>query len=167
MSWFAVQTMPRAEDKARSHLVRQNYETYLPRLRKKRRHARRVETVLRPLFPGYLFVRFDPERDAWRAINSTVGVTRLVGFGDAPVPVSDRVIEGLRSLEDENGIIVGAGPQLKPGQSVRILDGALADQIGVLLEGSGMERVRLLVRLLGREVKVVMPGDLVEQAETP
>ena len=167
MSWFAVQTIPRAEDKACDHLRQQNYETYLPRLRKRRRHARRVDVVLRPLFPGYLFVRFDPKRDPWRAINSTVGVIRLVGFGDVLVPVPDRVIEALRSLEDEKGIIVGAGPALKPGQSVRILDGALVDQIGVLLEGSGAERVRLLVRLLGREVKVVMPGELVERADAP
>src|SRR5262249_21254883 len=112
MSWFAVQTMPRAEDRARDHLKRQNYETYLPRLRKRRRHARRVDTVLRPLFPGYLFVSFDPSRDPWRAINSTIGVIRLVGFGDVLVPVPDKVIEGLRSLEDDKGIIVGAGPKL-------------------------------------------------------
>lgn len=167
MSWFAVQTMPRAEDRARDHLLRQHYEIYLPRLRKRRRHARRVDIVLRPLFPGYLFVSFDPSRDPWRAINSTVGVIRLVGFGDVLVPVPDRVIEGLHSLEDEKGIIVGAGPALKPGQAVRILDGALADQIGVLLEGTGAERVRLLVRLLGREVKVVMPGESIERAEAP
>jgi transcriptional antiterminator RfaH len=167
MSWFAVQTLPRAEDKAREHLTQQNYEPSLPRLRKRRRHARRVDVVLRPLFPGYLFVHFDPTRDPWRAINSTVGVIRLVGFGDAMVPVPDKVIAALRSLEDEKGIIVGAGPALKPGQSVRILDGALVDQIGVLLEGSGIERVRLLVRLLGREVKVVLPGELVERADAP
>jgi transcriptional antiterminator RfaH len=167
MSWFAVQTITRAEDKARAHLLRQNYETYLPRLRKRRRHARRVDTVLRPLFPGYLFVRFDPSRDRWRSINSTVGVIRLVGFGEVLVPVPDDVIVGLRSLEDDKGVIVGAGPALKPGQSVRILDGALADQVGVLLEGSGADRVRLLVRLLGREVKVVMPAEAVERANAP
>jgi transcriptional antiterminator RfaH len=166
MSWFAVQTIPRSEEKAREHLMRQSYQTYLPRLRKRRRHARKVDVVLRPLFPGYLFVNFDPAREPWRAINSTVGVTRLVGFGDELVPVPDRVIEALRSLEDDKGVIVGAGPQLKPGQAVRILDGALVDQIGVLLEGSGAERVRLLVRLLGRKVKVVMSGELVERAET-
>lgn len=167
MPWFAVQTIPRAEDKACAHLLRQNYETYLPRLRKRRRHARRVDVVLRPLFPGYLFVRFDPANEPWRAINSTVGVIRMVGFGDQFVAVPDNVIAALQSLEDEKGIIVGAGPALKPGQSVRILDGALVDQIGVLLEGSGVERVRLLVKLLGREVKVVMPGELVERADAP
>ena len=49
--WYVVRTQPHAESKASAHLGRQGFETYLPRYLKKRRHARRVETVQAPLFP--------------------------------------------------------------------------------------------------------------------
>ncbi|MGD9769432.1 MAG: transcription termination/antitermination NusG family protein, partial [Pseudolabrys sp.] len=54
--WYAVQSQPNAENKAVAHLARQGFETYLPRYLKRRRHARRVETVAAPLFPRYLLV---------------------------------------------------------------------------------------------------------------
>ncbi|MGH9550353.1 MAG: transcription termination/antitermination NusG family protein, partial [Terriglobales bacterium] len=49
--WYVVQTHPYAETKAAAHLGRQGFETYLPRYVKRRRHARRVNTVAAPLFP--------------------------------------------------------------------------------------------------------------------
>ena len=98
-------TQPRAESKARVHLGRQGFETYLPRYFKKRRHARRVETVQAPLFPSYLFVAIDREKHRWRSINSTVGVSHLVCNGEEPAPVPDYVIDALRDREDETGLI--------------------------------------------------------------
>lgn len=163
MSWFVVQTQPRAESKAAANLDRQGYSVYAPRLRRRRRHARRVETVLVPMFPGYLFVQFDPSRDSWRPINSTLGVVRIVTFGEAPAPVPEGIVNGLRALEDEAGVIRPPPADLIPGQSVRILDGALADQIGTLLAADAGERVRILVRLLGRDLHVVVGTDQIEK----
>ena len=100
-----MRTQPRAESKARAHLGRQGFETYLPRYFKKRRHARRVETVQAPLFPSYLFVAIDREKQRWRSISSTVGVSHLVCNGEEPAPVPDYVIDALRDREDETGLI--------------------------------------------------------------
>ncbi|MBL8807265.1 MAG: hypothetical protein JNN22_10505 [Rhodospirillales bacterium] len=163
MTWFAVQTQPRAEPKARANLERQGYSVYSPLLRRRRRHARRVENVLVPLFPGYLFVALDPHGDAWRPINSTLGVVRLVCFGEMPAPVPTGIIDGLRALEDAHGIIRPPSANAQPGDSVRILEGALADQVGTLLDAGGAERVRLLVRLLGRDVQVTVGPEQFEK----
>jgi transcriptional antiterminator RfaH len=165
MTWFAVQTQPRAEPKARANLERQGYAVYAPRLRRRRRHARRVENVLVPLFPGYVFVDLDPKGGAWRPINSTLGVVRLVCFGETPAPVPRGVIEGLRELEGEDGIVRPPETPLPPGQSVRILDGTLAGQIGILLDASDAERVRLLVRMLGRDVQVAVDPERFEKLD--
>ena len=81
-SWFVVQTQPRAEAKAKRHLINQGFTTYLPVYRRRVRHARRSEIALRPLFPGYLFVRLDPEQQRWRSINGTVGVRQILTDGD-------------------------------------------------------------------------------------
>ena len=76
--WYVVQSHPHAELRAVAHLQRQGFETYLPRYRKRRRHARRIETVEAPLFPRYLFVSIDLATQRWRAIHSTIGVSHLV-----------------------------------------------------------------------------------------
>ena len=62
--WYVAQTHPRAEMKASQHLGRQGFEVYLPRYLKKRRHARRTDTIAAPLYPGYLFVAIDLETSA-------------------------------------------------------------------------------------------------------
>src|SRR2546430_6869407 len=103
--WYVVQTQPHAEAKAASHLSRQGFAVYLPRYLKRRRHARRIETVAAPLFPRYLFVTVDMMCQRWRSIHSTIGVSRLVCNGDDPVPVTDDVIETLRAREDEQGFV--------------------------------------------------------------
>ena len=82
--WFVAHTHPHAEAKATAHLNRQGFEIYFPRYLKRRRHARRIETVAAPLFPRYLFVAVDLTAQRWRSIYSTVGVTRLVCNGDDP-----------------------------------------------------------------------------------
>ena len=66
--WYVVQTQVHAENRAAANLLRQGYEVYLPRYLKRRRHARRVETVPMPLFPRYLFVAFDVMTARWRSI---------------------------------------------------------------------------------------------------
>ena len=51
IGWYAVYTQPHAETKAAWHLNRQGFEIYVPRYLKRRRHARKIETVAVPLFP--------------------------------------------------------------------------------------------------------------------
>ena len=103
--WYVVQTQPNAERKAVAHLERQGFVTYLPRYMKKRRHARRVDTVAAPLFPRYMFVTIDVATQRWRSIFSTVGVSRLVYTGDMPLPVPEDVIATLKQREDASGFI--------------------------------------------------------------
>ena len=103
--WFVAHTHPHAEAKATAHLNRQGFEIYFPRYLKRRRHARRVETVAAPLFPRYLFVAVDLSVQRWRSIYSTIGVTRLVCNGDDPTAVPDGIVEGLKSREDADGFI--------------------------------------------------------------
>lgn len=95
MSWHVVHTQPRGEDTALWHLENQDFCCFLPRVMALRRHARKVKSVLVPLFPRYLFVRFDHEVSPWRAINGTRGVMRLLTNGPRPLAVPLGVVETL------------------------------------------------------------------------
>jgi transcriptional antiterminator RfaH len=165
LRWHVVQTHAHAEVKAASHLTRQGYSIYLPRYLKRRRHARRVETVSAPLFPRYLFVAIDRMTQGWRAIQSTVGVTRLVCHGDDPAWVAGAVISELRGREDERGYVrLDPLPRFAPGDKVRVIDGVFDACLGLFEGMADRERVAILLDLLGRKVRVILDGDAVAAA---
>ena len=161
--WIVVHTHAHAETKAEHHLERQGYEVYLPRYTKTRRHARRLETVIRPLFPGYLFVHFVADATSWRPILSTIGVRHLIRAGDRPVLAPDWVVDGLRGREDGDGLVEVHSSFLK-GERVRIATGPLYDRLGVFECASDNDRVIVLLDLLGRQVRVRLPMEAVRTA---
>jgi transcriptional antiterminator RfaH len=163
--WFVAHTQPHAEAKATSHLSRQGFEIYFPRYLKRRRHARRIETVAAPLFPRYVFVAVDTVTQRWRSIYSTVGVARLVCNGDEPTAVPEGIVAALKSREDTNGFIqLEYRPPFCPGDKVRVLDGAFSSCLGLFEGMVERERIAILLDLLGRKVRVVLDADLVAAA---
>jgi transcriptional antiterminator RfaH len=163
--WYVVQTHVHAESKAALHLGRQGFEVYVPRYIKRRRHARRVDTVAAPLFPRYLFVSVDIATQRWHSIRSTIGITRLVTNGDVPAVVPQAIIDGLKRREDANGFVqLERRPRFAPGDKVRVLTGAFCDALGLFEGISGAERVAILLDLLGRKVRVVLDTDIIDAA---
>ena len=90
--WHVIYTLPRMEAVAQGQLDRQGFEVFFPRIWETRRHARRTETVRAFMFPRYGFACFDPERDCWRSINGTIGVSGLVMARERPQPVPQGVV---------------------------------------------------------------------------
>jgi transcriptional antiterminator RfaH len=163
--WYVVQTQPNAERKAVYHLERQGFATYLPRYLKRRRHARRVDTVAAPLFPRYLFVAIDMDTQRWRSIYSTVGVSRLVCAGETPTPAPEQVVATLKQREDVAGLIkLERRPQFRAGEKVRVLDGVFTDCLGLYDDMADRDRVAILLDLLGRKVRVVVDAESVVAA---
>ena len=101
--WYVVYTQPNGESRADAHLRRQGYVTFLPKLLRRRRHARKIELVSRPLFPRYIFVKMDIASQGWHAIRSTFGVTGLVGGETGPQPVQDGIVESILAGQGEDG----------------------------------------------------------------
>ncbi|HEX5470597.1 MAG TPA: transcriptional activator RfaH, partial [Lacipirellulaceae bacterium] len=130
---MAVSTQPHREMLAIENLRRQAYETYCPRLRKRIRHARKVQDVLRPMFPGYLFVRVDTERQRWRPINSTVGVRAAVSCGDRLSFLSDGFIAALQAREID-GVIARPESDYRPGQKIRVAGGPFDGLVATILD---------------------------------
>ena len=163
--WFVVQTHGHCEAKAAHHLARQGFETYLPRYLKRRRHARRVDVVPAPLFPRYLFIAIDMGAQRWRAVQSTIGVARLVCHGDKPAPVGEHIVEAMRRREDEAGFVrIERRAPFAQGDKVRVLAGAFAEALGLFEGVSDSDRVAILLDLLGRKVRVMLDADLVTAA---
>jgi len=150
--WYAVHTLPFNEARAEHHLANQYFSTFMPKRLKTVRHARKSITLEAPFFPRYVFVVLDLGRDPWRKVNSTFGVSRLVMCADEPQAVPRGVVEALITSTDERGIL-RLGERLKVGGLVRLMAGPFAEQLGLLeyLDDGG--RVRVLLDLLGRQVR--------------
>jgi len=154
--WYAVHCLSHREAGASAHLQNQDFPVFFPRRRKTRRHARRIETVLVPFFPGYVFVTLDLSRDRWRSINGTYGVASIVMQGEIPAAVPVGVVEALQNSCDEDGVL-DYEADLRPGQRVQIVHGAFTELVGQLDQLDAAGRVRVLLDMLGRHTPILMP----------
>src|SRR5580658_8585682 len=129
--WYAVHTLPFGERRAAAQLGNQDFCTFLPKRQKTIRHARKLSTVIAPFFPRYLFVALDLNRDRWRSVNGTFGVSSLIMAGDLPCPAPHGIVESMVAVADAEGVLQ-LYSNLKIGAPVRLAAGPFAEQLGIL-----------------------------------
>lgn len=151
--WYAVFCKPASERIADANLERQGYITYLPCIAATAKGVGRA-----PLFPRYLFVSLDLETERWRSIESSYGVAHLVRFGLLPSPLPEGVVEEIRAREGADGLIeLPKQVPFQPGDQVAVEGGPLLAQIGVYEGTNATGRARVLMALLGGQVRVTLP----------
>ena len=155
--WVAVSTHPHREQMALDNLLRQRFQAYCPVVRRRRSHARRVEEVLRPLFPGYLFVKVGSGRSNWRPILSTYGVRTLVRCGEQPSLVDARFIDALKARE-VGGAIVRPEVPYQVGQQVQVVAGVFDGLVATIITLEERDRLTVLLDLMSRPIKVHVEG---------
>ena len=126
-------------------------------MERSRRHARRIETVRSALFSGYLFVELDIERAAWRAINGTFGVRRLLADALDPQALPQNFVAALQDAVGTDGLSTAAPADLQPGGAVTIAAGPFAECAAVVLRLAPGERVEVLLDVLGGRVPARLP----------
>ena len=161
MHWYLVHTKPRQEKCAMDNLQRQGYQCYLPTLPLEKFRQGLLMVSDEPLFPRYLFIRLGQGGSArsWAPIRSTKAVSRLVSFGVEPAKVEDELIELLQMQEAS----AHADPVrlFKPGERVRLTEGAFAGVEGIYHENDGEFRAMVLIEMLSKPVAIrVAPGSL-------
>ncbi len=152
--WYAVFTKPRQELAALDHLQRQGFESYLPMTTRRCIRRAAVTLVDEPVFPRYLFVRVDLQTQNTASVRSTRGVVGFVRFGSYTPPVPQALIDHLRAGEQDRR---SARPRLRKGERVQVAAGPLAGMEGIMEMEKGEDRVMLLLDLLGRQNRVVVP----------
>ena len=147
--WYAVQCWLRKESLIAAQLEGQGIECFLPKYKSLREWSDRKKEVERPLFPGYLFCRFDYTQR--RPVVVTPGVVQIVGCGRTPTPIEDREIQAIQ-IAVASGVSGQPWPYLEVGEKVRIHTGTLSGLEGILVNFKGNHRVVLSVTLLQRSV---------------
>ena len=155
--WYVAQLKPNSFAKAEANLRRQSFETFMPVHEVSVRHARQMREVRRPIFPGYIFVKFGAERADWRKINSTLGVARLVCTEKmTPSPVPEALMAGLMVRCDKRHVLLPVN-DLAIGEQVKMVSGSFAEFIGEIETFVGDDCVRLLFEFMGQATRVDVP----------
>jgi transcription antitermination factor NusG len=157
-NWYALAVMPRHEKTVSRVLGNKGYETFLPLYARPHKYAGRTRSFEIPLFPGYIFCRFDAA--VRLPILTTPGVLQVMGVGRNPVPVDEDEVVAIRRAV-EAGIPLTPIPFFKVGQRGRIADGPLAGLEGIISATKPL-RLVLSVSLLQRSVLIEIDSDCVK-----
>ena len=156
--WYALQTKPKIEIKVERLLKLKRYECFAPTYRQKRKWSDRTVQVDLPLFPGYVFCRFNSSSPG-KAI-STQGVVRIVGFSGTPAEVAVEEIDALQLLTQSN-LLREPWKYLPTGTPILVETGPLAGVQGIICADGNKRQLIISVTLLQRSVAVQLGEDTV------
>jgi transcriptional antiterminator RfaH len=160
--WYVIQTKPKKEEEATSYLSTKGVEIFHPLMENCLLRNGRMNKELKPLFPNYIFGKFDLNQN-YPLVRWARGVKKVLGFGEYPTPVSEEAVEMIRRRTDTDGI-VRLRYHFQANDLIRIKTGPLKDLLGIF-EGwiSDSERVRILLNLVGYQPAVEMHYSMIEK----
>lgn len=167
--WFAIRTRSRQEKAAARMLNSLGVAHYLPLRSEARQWSDRRQTVVVPLFSGYLFVHMEPLADDRLRVLKVPGVAGFVSNSQGPMPIPDQQLEAVRAVVER-----GAGctvhsfletDRLKAGNKVRVVRGPLAGVEGHLMRFNSASRLVVSIELIHRSLAVSVASEDVEPLE--
>jgi transcription antitermination factor NusG len=132
------------------------YEEFLPMYRRTNRWSDRIKEIELPLFPGYVFCRFNPHDRL--PILMVPGVNSVVGIGKNLMPVDECELDAVRAVLNSEAYCE-PWPYLEVGQRVQVEYGPLAGTQGIVMMFKNTYRLVISVNMLQRSVAVEIDRD--------
>ena len=155
--WYIVRTRPRAEYLAAEELGRDGFEIFFPRVKSPHSPISHGDT---PLFPGYLFLRCDPEAGGWPSFRLAHGVLGWLNFGGVIPAIPNEVVAELTRRVEAINKAKGLWQRFHPGEKVRVVSGKLESFAEIVEEAkSPQARAVVLLQFMGRLVKAQVPWE--------
>jgi transcription antitermination factor NusG len=154
--WYAVRVRSRFEQVASASLRSKGYEEFVPLVATRRRWSDRTRDIAIPLFPGYVFCRFDASRRV--PILESPGVVNVLACGSRLTPIPDEEIQAIQTML-QSSLPVEPYPFMQAGRKIRIERGPLAGLEGVVVEVKKQFRIVASVTLLQRSVSTEIERD--------
>lgn len=160
LNWFLIYTKPKCEDSVSFKLMEKGFAVLNPKIKERKYLRRKLQYVVSPLFPCYIFMQFDSPKD-YRLIKYTRGVKTIVGTEDVPAVVP---VEIIKSIQDrmEEGFVNITRRKFSAGEEVLIKAGPFEGFNAVFeKELRGTERVSILLKAVN--ARVVADGAILEK----
>ncbi len=162
--WYVLQTKVRQEVLAEQNLHNQAFNTFLPFSKLQKHQRGRWQAVYEPLFPGYLFIELDLERQNTAPIRSTRGVMRLVRLGTILQPFPESLLQVLMQAQAASGEAIDSTNMFESGDEVRLISGPMVGLKAIFKARNSQERVVLLLNILGNETQVSVSPHYIAKA---
>ena len=162
--WFILQFKSNSHHIAVKNLNRQGFETFLPLHDTTSRRLSRFINTSKPLFPGYMFIKFDRAESEWHKINSTYGVSRLITFNSHLKSIPTKFVDSLMKRYNLSGKLLPI-KKLKEGDQVAISKGPFANFIATVERYEAEQRIWILMDLMGRKTKIITPSDALKLSD--
>lgn len=156
LPWYGVRTRSNHEKVASIALKERGFTEYLPVYRCRKRWSDRTVEAEKPLFPGYVFCRFDFSKRL--PIVTTPGVVSVVGFGREPAPIEELEIEAVRAILN-SALPAEPCPFVREGERICVTSGPLRGLEGILLRKKSSWRMVVSITMLQRSVSVEIDRD--------
>lgn len=148
LPWRVIQTRSRSEKKAAAFIKAMGAPVYLPLIKTKKQWSDRVKLVEEPLFPGYLFARFD-EAQRYPLLNMP-GIVRIVSFGGTYASIPDVQIDALQKFRQQDSEVITMEMGVIPGQEVFIASGPFKNCSGRLVRHNGKGKLLIEFTAMGQ-----------------
>jgi transcriptional antiterminator RfaH len=165
--WFCIKAKPKHEHIAAAHIqLCPEAEIFFPRIRFERPFKGKKIVVTEPLFPGYLFARFDLLRHILQ-VRYAAGVQTIVHFGEQiPIVPDDTMAALIAEFGREEAREVNADPAA--GDTVEIVMGSFAGLTALVTRViPARQRVAVLLEFLGRQLTVEIPVEMLLKKRPP
>jgi transcription elongation factor/antiterminator RfaH len=160
--WYVIQTKPKKEEEAVSYLSTRGVEIFNPLMETFALRNGKMNKELKPLFSGYIFGKFDLEKN-YPLVRWGRGVKKVLGFGGYPTSISEEIVEIIKERTDTEGI-VRVKQNFKANDVIRIKTGPLKDLLAIFERWvSDSERVRILLNLIGYQPAVEIHYSMIEK----
>ena len=146
--WFIIQLKPNAYKLASRNLERQGFETFVPEMIITSKKNNQFYSKKVFLFPGYMFVCFDPNFLKWKLINSTYGVSKVLYFNNKPAEILPDLILALQckySITEK----LSTNIDLKKGDRIKMITGPFVNLFAKVESVEGSNRIWVLLENAG------------------
>ena len=142
--WYLVRTKTGKERWVRDQLANVVPEVFLPMLKAKAPRWGRMAVSISPLFPCYVFARFDLQSQYFD-VKYMAGVRAIVSAGTDPLAVPAAIVSDIRSRGVDDVIEIPDKP-IGTGERVMVVDGPFRGFEAIFQRYlAGAERVAILL----------------------
>lgn len=152
-SWIVARNKTNQDKIALINLERQNFEVFQPTFKTISRTRNKFKEIIKPVFPGYIFIAINLEENNWHKINNTRGISKIIVFGNEIPLVRSEFIEALKHRFSIDNVSKTA-ETFKVGMNAEIINGPFAQLIGKIEEIDADQRIWILLDILGTQTRV-------------
>jgi transcriptional antiterminator NusG len=170
--WYVIQLIAGYEEKVKAEILRRVAEQGLtdvfgeilvPQAKVVNRgEFGEVTEEVENLFPGYMFISFDPTAEAFRLIRTVSRVFRFLG-GENPVPLEPHEVDKILGQVRGEVSVAKKEAIFEVGREIDIASGPFSGFSGIISElDDSKQRLTIMVSIFGRLTPVEISYDQVK-----